>query len=122
MTKTEIFNNAISVAVLKHHEDISKQSIFVSESFANHLLDDGQCFKHCDKLLFFRLNINVIVSKDLKRNIVILSSKQVADGICMLMRVGQLNKIGLMPKLIYINENIDVPVSCLDRKIMEGRG
>ena len=122
MTKTEIFNNTISVAVLKHHEDISKQSIFVSESFANHLLDEGQCFKHGDKLLFFRLNINVIVSKDLKRNIVILSSKQVADGICMLMRVGQLNKIGLMPKLIYINENIDVPVSCLDRKIMEGRG
>ena len=57
MTKTEIFNNAISVAVLKHHEDISKQSIFVSEIFANHLLDEGQCFKHGDKLLFFRLNI-----------------------------------------------------------------
>ena len=122
MTKTEILNNAISVAVLKNHEYILKQSIFVSESFADALLNEGQCFKHVDKLLFFRLNINVIVSKDLKRNIVILSSKQVADGICMLMRVGQLNKIGLMPKLIHINENIDVPVSCLDRKIMEGRG
>ena len=95
---------------------------FLSCLHGSELLDEGQCFKHCDKLLFFRLNINVMISKDLKRNIVILSSKQVADGICMLMRVGQLNKIGLMPKLIYINENIDVPVSCLDRKIMEGRG
>lgn len=122
MTKTEILNNAISVAVLKHHEDISKQSIFVSESFADALLIDGQCFKHGDKLVFVQMNIKAEICKDLKRNIVILSSKQVADGICMLMRVGQLNKIGLMPKLIYINENIDVPVSCLDRKIVEGRG